>query len=350
MDVKELFINSCKSALTVQNKNGSFQPGTNGPYNHEDTLVTNTARQSISFYKAYSMTGNKKFFVAGNKCMDSLLTKMNCPFGFTYKIRNTGFDKCNGVIGQAIVIQALSFAYKVSNETKYLEEALRLFNLLPFNKATNLWERIEIDGTNLGVDNTFNHQLAFVAYTIPLAQENKKVRNKLKLFLDNVENNLVLRNKKGLIRHFSKQKILGEIKYFLLNKYFRLADKLSNYEYKERGYHAYNMLLFAKLKQEFPDHNFWESNKYQRAREYFISKEYEQIKETSNPFFEKADLFLAYHYHKVENNHKKTKFYLQKYLEEHYDFEKMSMSKNSADPDSSQALVYLLADFLDLDL
>src|SRR5690606_4345303 len=135
-------------------------PGTNGPHRHQETPVRNTSHWIITFLKIYSFTNQEKFLSKALQLSDVFFSASYRPYDKTYWLRDhSNKDKCNGLIGQAWVLESLYELYQTTGETKYLTAALSLIDSISFDVRAGLWYTTEINGDKIELDPTFNHQL-----------------------------------------------------------------------------------------------------------------------------------------------------------------------------------------------
>ena len=105
------------------------------------------------------------------------------------------------LIGQAWTIEALVIAAQQLEMPELLDIAEEVFLLHPFDKKTGLWRRVNVDGTYLSPDMTFNHQLWFAAAGSLLSKYvSAEVEARSKCFLNKLSNNFAIHSS-GLIRH-----------------------------------------------------------------------------------------------------------------------------------------------------
>jgi len=274
-----------------------LQPGHNGPYNDPETPVRNYGHWLITFSKCFELTGEQIYLNKIKEFAEYLISDNARPFGYSFHHRSKeSKDKCNGLIGQAWVFEALAFASSVSGDEKYSEIVEDVFFQHKFNDDLGLWNRLEIDGTILSIDSTFNHQLWFAACASLLnTPRREEIRERILRFMDCLPQNLsVLEN--GLIYHpiekllnqtGSGWSIRSRLIKFAKNSlsFLRIIDdktKNSNQMYREKminksiGYHQFNMYAFAMLKETLPDHSFWQSPEFGRSVDYLSSAEYKK--------------------------------------------------------------------------
>lgn len=135
-----LLVKSANEALRKQNSNEAMPAGQNGPYGDAETPVRNTAHWLFSFCRLYKRTQNKVFYEAAQKAADYLLSSEARPMGASFWCRkNPEKDFCNGVMGQAWVIEALVEAARVLKRQECYRLAEEVFLLHPWDGMRCLW-------------------------------------------------------------------------------------------------------------------------------------------------------------------------------------------------------------------
>ena len=269
--------------------------GRNGPYNDPETPVRNKGHWLITLARLFEITHDYKYFNLVENLSDDLYNHEARPLGYSFHHRSkNGKDKCNGLIGQAWTFEALTCASSILDDTQYAEVAEEVFFQHKFNEKYGLWNRLEIEGDILSVDDTFNHQLWFAACASLLKmRRQEEVRKRVFRFMDCLPQNLsVLEN--GLIYHPIERQLnqtdSGGTTKFRLLKFAKTSLSLlraingttndSNQMYREKminksvGYHQFNMYAFALLKESVPDHPFWQSFEFQKSINYLVSDEF----------------------------------------------------------------------------
>ena len=345
MDLYEIIAQSASAALKTQKDDGSMPPGWNGPYHQDEMPVRNTAHWLITFIKAYEITKDEEYKEAAKKCAKYLLNDELRPTGATFLHRDIARkDKCNGLIGQAWIIEALISASEKLRINNCSELAKEVFLLHPFVDKCGLWRRVDTNGKIIDFDYAFNHQLWFAACGAMI--DDREVKEEILKFMDNLNENTVT-TETGLIKHFVisncclKTRIYGTIiKIYLKKKGKEHAQTL------EEGYQSFNLYAFALLKQRIPQHPFWESNKFISSLNHIKQKSYcDKLKNNRYGFpynpvgFENA--FVIHTFPKIfKENPYPPSFWVSWQMKEHFDFEKGSMIKNTEDPITLSARIY----------
>ena len=264
--VSDFTLVSADSALKQQRSDGSFPAGHNGPYFDEETPVRCTAHFLCLLSKAFKLTGRQEYNIACASAIDYLRSKSARPYGKTYYCRQKeGKDRCNGLVGQAWVIEALVTAADAFDREDCYQLAEEIFLLHPWVDKVSLWNRVDIDGVVLQVDQTFNHQLWF-AMAGSMLHKSPNVQLRVKAFLANIVAHVELYDD-GVIFHKSNMQsvfnvwslglraALSKIKFQIFKSRIK-KEQLS----KSIGYHGFNLHALAILKKNLPDEGIWSSD------------------------------------------------------------------------------------------
>jgi len=277
-----------------------FPGGHNGPYLNLESPIRNTSHWVIGFIIAFRLTGDDRYQSAAVACL-KWLTDIDCPYykSSQFLQRQGGTDSCNGVIGDAWVLEALAFAVKwldhdiVNNVVKLqsaIKERLQLKNNFAF-------KRFDVTKGYMSCDYTFNHQLWLFMSLIVTKDVKIDFNNVLDFYMRKA---LVLR-KGGLVHHlyhsYAMKNMVNIVNYkrASVQNYNKMASK-------ERGYHLFNLYAFARIKIEIPCH-FKEyeeevKNAFSMVDEAFIQKLFDEKNKYAfnynSPGFELPLIFLAF--------------------------------------------------------
>ena len=128
MKLSDFIILSAEKALKLQDNNGSFPPGHNGPYHDPETPVRNSGHWLITFAKCFSLTGKSVFRERVVGAGKYLMSKTARPYGHSFHHRNkNNKDRCNGLIGQAWTIEAIAQAAMTLEDESYSDLAEDVF-------------------------------------------------------------------------------------------------------------------------------------------------------------------------------------------------------------------------------
>ena len=358
------------SGQALANPKIYLQPGHNGPYNDHETPVRNFGHWLITFSKCFELTGKQIYLDKIRELAEFLISDNARPFGYSFHHRyKESKDKCNGLIGQAWVFEALAFASSVSGDEKYSEIVEDVFFQHKFNDDLGLWNRLEIDGTILSIDSTFNHQLWFAACASLLnTPRREEIRERILRFMDCLPQNLsVLEN--GLIYHPIERQLnrtgLDRSIKFRLKKFVKtflsflraIDKKTNNFDqiYREKminksiGYHQFNMYAFAMLKESLPGHLFWQSFEFERSRKFLLSDEFKNCLSDNiygypyNPPGFEVPFALSAFSDLTENELVGTSsWWVNEQLKRCYNPKTQMMDRNTEDPLTHTARVYEL--------
>lgn len=252
--------------INTQTENGAFPAGHNGLYFDLEKPTRNTAHMLFLLAKSYEIEPSERIKASAEISIDYLLSEDVRPNDGAFYCRDKkGKDHCNGLIGQAWVMEALIKASKVFDRDDCYQLAESVFLKHKWDSLLGIWYRLEITGQQLSFDGTFNHQLWFAAvasqlYKTPVAKHRANV------FLDKVAkkastypNGVIFHNSEmgGVLNYLSlgPRRFFGEIK-----RRFLLKNSLDEMYSKSVGYHGFNLYAYAMLKEVFPSNSIWESS------------------------------------------------------------------------------------------
>lgn len=281
--LKEILISSAEKSLSMIDKDrGSFPAGVNGPHGQEETSVRNTAHWLLVHLKCYQLTNDSRFLDAVSRALSFLLSAETRPYGFSYHQRLTGNgDKCNGVIGQAWVIEALAQAGLFLKKKEALDVALESYKLLPFVKRVGLWKRVEIDGTTRkGLDLTVNHQIWLAAAASPLMEHDDIIRENVWRFLDCLGKNIRVDGKGCFIMPVNSFPLLLKFRIFdsiRASDLYRMLRRVKKQGVLvNAGYHAFHLYGLAMLRENVPQHPVWQEHWVVEGLNYLLSDHYKE--------------------------------------------------------------------------
>ena len=246
----ELLLRCAEAALPLQSADGSFPPGWNGPYRDPETPARNTAHHLILLLHAWELSGEPRWRQAAEAALAFLLAAELRPMQASFWCRrNPAKDFCNGLVGQAWVLEALLAATDRLADPRPLQLASAVFHAHAFDPQVAAWHSLHVDGHLGPIDPTLNHQLWFAVQAAELARRgDAEARARLEHFLQRLPSRLLL-YPSGLIRHENPfwqgsspgAALLGVIK---LAKALPTEPRL---QAKSLGYHAFNTVALARL-------------------------------------------------------------------------------------------------------
>lgn len=382
VQISDLVIQTANSGLNLQNADGSFPSGYNGPYGDNDTPVRNTSHWLITLLKAYEYSGDNKYKLSSEKALNYLCSSKARPHDVAFFHREgnryRGQNQTNGLIGQAWTIEAFAMASEHFQKENIANIAADTFLAHPFNYEVGIWKQIDVDGTIQGYCTTFNQQLWFAVAGLLLLEyadvdkngKLKKIENRTNIFFQNIHN-LIHTSPKGLIIHplfLPSPKIYNfiyntDVQIEVCDKWIRTAimkfkdviryRSTSRLIRKSRPYHAFNLYAFAILYTIKPNLPFWETNKFQKIIDYSKNPVYFNHLEKSEfgfgynpPGFE-----LPFSWHIFDGEiSEMSRSLIQKQLRHSYDFSESLMLKNTSDKATHAARFYELTRIPDISI
>jgi len=167
-DLYDILTRSALKGLTVQLNDGRLSEGHDGPWYNQDTSLRTTAHWALIFSKAFELTKEKQYQDAAIRACNFLISKEGRPYNYAFFCRRSTSpkDKCNGLIGQAWVLEALILVGHQLSREKYLKVAKEVILLHPYDFINHSWSSIEIDGSTLGEHKTLNQQIWFTCMAL----------------------------------------------------------------------------------------------------------------------------------------------------------------------------------------
>jgi hypothetical protein len=367
-------------AVETQRSDGSMPPGHNGPYRDPETPVRNTSHWLVTFLHVYATTGDDRYLDAATEALEYLLGPDARPAAATfYHRKEPEKNSCNGLVGQAWTIEALAAAAEALDDPEPAEVARDVFLMHPFDDALGLWKCVEVDGTVLPFDGTFNHQLWFAAAGSLLsrsARETPEVDRRVQRFVDTVPKNVGLYPDGLIAQGLEIEQSIGRLVRLLRSDergrlFFLMAlgrSGLTEVEFlrdvvnhpafpvrraplrpsevreKAIGYHSFNMYAFALLKAHDPTHRFWSSETFDAALSYLRSDAYPGALEGNEygypynpPGFEVP---YALEVFDEEPSRTEQEWWASRQLTLCYDAETSRMERHTEDPTTLTARLY----------
>ena len=358
MNLGDLIARTSHAALALQGAQGEFPPGHNGPYGDPETPIRNTAHWTISLLKAFQITGASRYRDAAQRAVSYLLRTDARPMGATYLCRtNPDKDLCNGLIGQAWIIEGLVAAARTLDDDRCWTVAHDLFRLHPFDEARGLWQRVNVDGSLGTVDNTFNHQLWFAAAGALIDPDpDGVIRSMVNRFLDCALAGTLRTHRSGRVR----QAVGPDDPVSLARGWLRavLSPSASRrlraaMEHREIGYHAFNLHGFATLFHQTSAHPIWTSSRFGRALGFVRTQRF--ASSFSNPFggpYNPVGFETAYASETFSGSAgmdaSASGAWIRRQLDLFYDRSSNLMTRESSDPNTLAARFYEVTRMTDL--
>ncbi len=357
------------AGLGLQGRDGAFPGGRNGPHRDVETPVRATSHWIQTLLKAHETTRQPALRDAAARAAAYLTGSAVRPHGATFWCRtNAGKSSCNGLIGQAWVIEALDAAADSLEESRYRGLAGEIFELHPFEPAEGLWRIVDIDGRPGPIDRTFNHQVWFAAAAALLdATPTGTIGRQVHGFLDAVTKRHLRVAPSGRIVHrmagpaasppgesSGRRRVAG-----VLNPRFgarRVAQSLfwTARRWADRprqirlavGYHAFNLHGLALIRQRVPAHPLWTTPRFRAALRFVNDDAYVRALERNvygypyNPVgFEVAFALQAFGAPDA-SDHRSDAWWVARQLSRTYDWTTGLLTRGTDDPVTLAARLY----------
>ena len=252
-----------KWIIPIDNKKAFMPSGHNGPHYHLETPIRNTAHWSVAYLIAARHDLYKEAVEISHLFRNWLLNDNPHYQRGCYILRHSGkSDWCNGVIGNAWVLEALTRFGRILCDKTAKSRADEIVKNSRFNKFAGAWHRYDPFTKRYSIDFTFDHQAWFAA-----ALCDYQKTEKIKLFLDHCLQGAFRVRKNGLIHHLY---FASSLKNFINRLQYKLNDLKSPERSKivEEGYQIYTLFPLSRIKHYILNHPFFESKTFQVALDY----------------------------------------------------------------------------------
>ena len=370
MKLNELIVLSANKGLELQNENGSFPKGNNGPWHDKDTYVRTTAHWAILENYAFKLTGNEEFETCALKACDYLLIEECRPQGYSFFCReNKRKDKCNGLIGQAWALEALIEIGGVDpNRRKYLDYAVEAIGCFTYDYRKHMWKTTEVNGKKGLKCRTLNQQIWFSVMVL-IAGELTNNRDLIEVALDYFDNMSIhiKTAESGLIGHFNKQNKMIEILYNSRKVLYERIFKRRHFDNFEMtlsiGYLSFILYGLSILYARSSSYEFWQTDKMkgliqnaynyvEKNKPYFCGDDGNNYVWGYNPVgIEIAYTIQSFGTYLGSNIYEDSiQYWLVLQMQNYYDLEEGMMSKNTIDEIILAARFYEAARLKNIDI
>lgn len=249
------------------NDGKSYVPGgQNGPYFDIETPARNTSHAAVLATAMFKQTQEEKYLAQAYGYLNYLKDQRQLTKDGVYIHRQkAGKDWCNGVIGQAWVMEAFVNAGIVFSDSNLIEYAIQLAKPFRFSFSAKAWAALDPKTGRHKVDYTLNHQLWYAAALAELP--GKSYDREITAFLDGLSNGAFQVRQDGLIVHqlvaLTAKSTALSARYWVYLKRNRKAVIG-----KEKGYHLFNLVPLARIYRVYPEHPFFNSQSFSRALAY----------------------------------------------------------------------------------
>ncbi|MEZ9740399.1 hypothetical protein AB4281_09935 [Vibrio splendidus] len=233
----------------------------NGPYNDKESpLRTASHIMKVNSY-LFTRTKDEKYF---NRIYElyNLIVEMTHDLS-TFEFRKKeGKDSSNGLIGPAWLMEGLISALKATNDTKFKECAIKVYQSCAFDKENLTWTFMNDHGKYV-IDPTFNHQLWFATQAMKLGLD--EGRAFIQHFIPKIKiDNGIIFHLTPLVTGWSSEGFRQKIRYY---KYKHSLRE------KSLSYNAFNLHALCACYISSPDSKVWKENNFHSLRSLEFSKE-----------------------------------------------------------------------------
>lgn len=270
LDLLELCVKGIK-----QHSDGSFVSGNNGPHGDKETEVQTTSHMLHALCTLIEH-GYEQYRLSANSAADFLLSEKARPMNASFWCRmNPHKDFCNGLVGQAWVIESLFKAAKVLNRQDCFNISRDVLEQHYWNERHKAWHTLNVDGSNGQICQTFNQQLWFASLALDLEDTSPAFKHAID-FVQHVLPRVELYDD-GVIYHDSVAyiKIYGPLSTSNLVDKLKLLKKKKKMEIQRLrsvGYHGFNLIALKKIREILPSEKFWNSGKFNKISDVVKSK------------------------------------------------------------------------------
>lgn len=259
--------------IRVDDEQSIMPPGRNGPYFDLESPIRNSAHWLSTFAIAYAISGDNRFSDVGKRLSNFIMTNTLYQVnGIMVHRQKPSKDWCNGVIGQAWVIEGLRRASVHFSMREAREAARTLAKQLQFDSRYGAWRRLDPSTGPIGVDFTYNHQSWFAAARAEVLSGGDP---QVQAFLDKSLESAFNVNEEGVIRHAMGNRLSKRTPTAIaaaLRKRWEQGNRKApggiNVDPDERrkGYHLYVLYSLARLyRATHGNHPLFESEEFMRA-------------------------------------------------------------------------------------
>jgi len=357
--LSEIVVRSAGAGLKlIDPAAGTMPAGHNGLKHDPETPVRNTGQWSIIFFKAYEISGERRFYDAGVRTISHLLTRDARPMGATFWHRKNPYkDACNGVLGTAFSTEALMVAHRATGDERYRSIAAEVFRLHPFDSSACIWKRVNVDGSYprgrlYSFDLTFNHQLWLaMAGSMIDPEAETDVGTTVRSFLDGL-----LRTRSFSVS--SVGRIIDEV--FTTGNWGDRAITLVRLGHrsisrrqrrymvqKETAYQTYSLFAFARIAENIPNHALWKSRKIGRALAFINTQRFVSLVSEKRDIywwrpigFEQAKIIQVFQNAFEQGVLRSPEEWVSMEIDYHFDVRTDLLNKNSVDRNNMSARMY----------
>jgi hypothetical protein len=258
---------------------------------------------------------------------------------------NDKFTQSNGLIGQAWVVETLIEAYDKLGNKLYLKIAEDLIEKHEFDFKHKLWKVLSVDGEILRIHTTLNQQIWFstMAYILSIKIKNDKIKSRAHLFFKSARSIFKMKDMNHFAMVIRNSYRHSNIKSFILHR----LKNLQRSKMIVDGYVSFSTHALAILYKFNSDLEIWDEIIPLIIKSITYCDEIVFNLGKRNPFvfgyhptgFEMAFIKQTFEKKNISSIVLKGKWF-EKQLDNHYDYDKNLMNRNTMDPNTLMARFY----------
>ncbi|PML10620.1 hypothetical protein BCT86_00120 [Vibrio breoganii] len=241
----ELMELACEHENISNKRNWIIGLSHNGPHKDIETpirIVSHLLYASCFLIES----GKKEYEKLAREALEYIFSNQARPMNAAFHCRvNPSKDFSNGLVGQAWVLEALMYASEVLNEPEARRLAYEVFMQHKWDEQKCSWYTLNVDGSSLNVNLTFNQQLWFAYIGLQFRKHEEPYKRAQQFVLEVLPNVEIYKD--GVIYHdscsFKKSKrengIFYRSKKVLRNIFTKTKE---NKRLHSVGYHSFNLV------------------------------------------------------------------------------------------------------------
>ncbi|WP_396612630.1 hypothetical protein ACH9L7_04965 [Haloferax sp. S1W] len=226
-----------------------------------------------------------------------------------------------------------------------------------------MWSRLEVDGRDLGIDRTLNHQIFFAGAAASLRDYSKHVDEDLSRFIAKLPNRMGT-YPSGLIKHHvwttpselsslvssrTYRTLAGGVPLYLRN--YVPSNRIRD---KEIAYHSFNLYGLSMLKKAYPNASTWETDLIEDVVSYATTADYldavSSLERGFNNILTGFHVGLCLWTFWEDVDAEDWQWWVTEQLRRGYDFDANRLDAGAADPTLQASKIFIIASLPDFEL